>query len=225
MIPVRDVIPSRTTPWVTVTLIAINVLIFAYTLLLDSDARFDFLFTFGFAPAEGAWPAVLTSLFLHHGWLHLVANVIALWIFGENVEDRMGHARFLGFYLLCGTAGGFAGAWAAPGVVVPIVGPGAAIAGVIGAYFALFRRSRVLMLLPFVVFTDVIEVPALLLAAVWMVLPIAGNAGRIVASPGDTAFTLWTHAVGCLTGLAAVWIFRRPERLRVDWWSGERFRL
>jgi membrane associated rhomboid family serine protease len=97
MIPLRDVIPSRTRPWVTLTLIVVNLLIFAYGRALDSDARLDLFFTYGLVPADRAWPSLVTSLFLHTGWLQLVANLGALWIFGENVEDRMGPARFFAF--------------------------------------------------------------------------------------------------------------------------------
>ena len=219
MIPVRDVIPSRTTPWVTVTLIVVNVIIFAYTLTLDPEAQLDLFFTFGHIPSEGPWPALATSLFLHTGWLHLIPNVIVLWIFGDTLEDRLGHARFLAFYVLCGIVGGLAGRWATPDVVAPVVGPGAAIAGLMGAYIVLFPHSRVLVLMPFVVIMDVVEVPATLLAAFWLVLQIVVDVGRIVASPGDTAFVAWTHAAGCLTGALAIWIFRRPERLRVEWWG------
>ena len=220
MIPLRDVIPTRTTPWVTLTLIVADLLIFAYGRTLDADARLDLFFTYGFVPAERAWPSLVTSLFVHTGWLHLVPNLGALWIFGENVEDRMGHARFFVFYLLTGVAGSLAGSWAAPGVVVPIVGPGAAIAGLIGAYFVLFPHSRILILLPLVVVMDVIEAPALAVAAFWLVLQIVGDVGRIVSSPGDSAFVVWTHVCGGLTGALAVWAFRRRERLKVDWWSG-----
>jgi membrane associated rhomboid family serine protease len=220
MIPIRDVIPSRTRPWVTLTLIFLNLLIFAYGRALDSDARLDLFFTYGLVPADRAWPSLVTSLFLHTGWLQLVSNLGALWIFGENVEDRMGHARFFVFYLLCGVMGGLAGGWATPGVVVPIVGSGAAIAGLTGAYFVLFPHSRILVLLPLVVVIDVIEAPAIIIAAFWIVMQIAGDLGRIVASPGDSAFIVWTHVGGCLTGVLAVWAFRRRERLRVEWWSG-----
>ena len=117
-------------------------------------------------------------------------------------------------------AGSLAGSWAVPGVVVPIVGPGAAIAGLIGAYFVLFPHSRILVLLPFIVVMDVVEAPALTVAAFWLVLQIAGDVGRIVSSPGDSAFVVWTHVCGGLTGVLAVWAFRRRERLKVDWWSG-----
>jgi membrane associated rhomboid family serine protease len=219
MIPLRDVIPSRTRPWVTLSLLAANALVFAAALALDAEARLNLYFRFGLVPAELAWTSLVTSLFLHDGWLHLVSNLVALWIFGENLEDRMGHGRFLAFYLLCGVTGALAGCWASPDLTAPIVGPGAAIAGVVGAYFALFPHSRLLVLLPFVVVIDVIEIPAAIFAAFWIVLQLVGDAGRIVASPGDSAFIAWSCASGCATGLLAVWVFRRPERLKVEWWT------
>ncbi|HYN07582.1 MAG TPA: rhomboid family intramembrane serine protease [Vicinamibacterales bacterium] len=219
MIPLRDVIPSRTTPWVTLSLLAANALVFTAALALDAHARLNLYFTFGLVPGELAWTSLVTSLFLHNGWLHLGSNLLALWIFGENVEDRMGHARFLAFYVLCGIAGALLGSWTSPDLVVPIVGPGAAIAGVIGAYFAMFPHSRLLVLLPLVVVIDVIEIPAVVFAAFWAVMQLVGDVGRIVVSPGDSAFVMWTHAGGFVTGLVAVWIFRQPERLKVDWWT------
>jgi len=223
MIPLRDVIPSRTRPWVTLALIGLNALIFTYGLTLEPDARTHLFFTYGLVPADVSWTSPLTSLFLHTGWLHLVGNLLALWIFGDNVEDRMGHGRFLGLYLLSGVAGALAGAWTSSGLSVPIVGAGAAVAGVAGAYFVLFPHSRVLVLLPLVVKIDVIEVPALLIAAFWAVLQIVGDGGRLVVSAGDSAFILWSHVAGAATGAVAVWIFRRPERLSVEWWSASRF--
>jgi membrane associated rhomboid family serine protease len=204
---------------VTVTLIAVNLIAFIAALWLDPETQTNAFFTFGLVPADATWWTLVTSLFIHSGWLHLVPNLLALWIFGENVEDRMGHARFAVFYLLCGTAGNLAGCWAAPAIAAPMVGPGAAVAGLIAAYFTLFPHSRVLMLLPFIVVFDVVEMPAPILAAFWFVIQIAGDVGRMVVSRGDDVFVLTTHLTGCLTGLLAVWVFRRPERLTVDWWS------
>jgi membrane associated rhomboid family serine protease len=219
MIPIRDVIPTRGTPWVTVTLIAATLLASAASGWLDAEARTTLYFRFGLVPADPAWLPLVTSLFLHSGWLHLIPNLLALWIFGENVEDRMGHARFAVFYLLCGAAGNAAGCWAAPDIAAPMVGPGAAVAGVTGAYFTLFPRSRILVVLPLVVVVDIVEMPAPILAAFWVVIQIAGDVGRLVVSPGDQAFVLVTHLAGCLTGVVSIWVFRRPERLTVDWWS------
>ena len=104
MIPLRDVIPSRTTPWITMGLIGVNALVFVREITLPSDAVEGFIVSFGLVPAEFSWLAVLTSMFVHAGWLHVLSNLLCLWIFGDNVEDRMGHGRYLVFYLLAGAA-------------------------------------------------------------------------------------------------------------------------
>ena len=132
MIPLRDVIPSRTTPVVTVSLIVVNVLVFLYQLSLG-DAGEDFILYFGLVPAAFSWVAVFTSMFLHGGLLHVGGNMLYLWIFGDNVEDRLGHGRFLVFYLLCGVAAALAQTIVSPNSPVPMVGAWGAIAGVMGA--------------------------------------------------------------------------------------------
>ena len=139
MIPLRDVIPSRTTPYVTFALIAVNALVFFYQLTMG-EAIEEFVLYFGLIPAAFSWVAVLTSMFLHGGLLHFGGNMLYLWIFGDNVEDRMGHGRFLVFYLLCGTAAALAQTIASPDSVVPMVGASGAIAGVMGAYFVLYPQ-------------------------------------------------------------------------------------
>src|SRR5215813_3133413 len=161
MFPLKDDIPSRTTPFVTIALIAVNVIVFLYqtSLQLSADphaarAGEAFVLEFGAVPCRlvglcvvtDAFPhpfvTVLTSMFLHGGLLHVAGNMLYLWIFGDNVEDTFGHARFLMFYLLCGTAAALAQTIAAPYSQVPMVGASGAIAGVMGGYFVLFPRSR-----------------------------------------------------------------------------------
>ena len=147
MIPLRDVIPSRTTPYVTISLVAINVLVFLYQFSLGPDVN-RFVLTFALIPAYFSWINVLTSMFLHGGFLHVAGNMLYLWIFGDNVEDRMGHGRFLAFYLLCGAAAAIGQTLTVPDSMVPMVGASGAIAGVMGAYFVLYPRSRIVTLLP-----------------------------------------------------------------------------
>src|SRR5690242_12353389 len=134
MIPLRDVIPSRTTPYTTITLIVLNSLIFLFQLSLGDQVN-DFIFTYGLIPAEFSWVNVFTSMFLHGSLLHVGGNMLYLWIFGDNVEDRMGHGRFVAFYLLCGIAAALAQSIINPDSAVPMVGASGAIAGVMGAYF------------------------------------------------------------------------------------------
>src|SRR6266545_1060219 len=128
MIPLRDVIPSRTTPYTTITLIVLNAVVFVYQLTLGGQVN-DFILYFGLIPAAFSWVAVFTSMFVHGGFLHVGGNMLYLWIFGDNVEDRMGHGRFLVFYLLCGIAAALAQTFTSPNSAVPMVGASGAVAG------------------------------------------------------------------------------------------------
>jgi membrane associated rhomboid family serine protease len=176
MIPLRDVIPTRTTPFVTITLVAINVLVFLYQFTLGPAVN-QFVFTFGLVPAYFSWVSVFTSMFLHGGFLHVGGNMLYLWIFGDNVEDRMGHGRFLSFYLLCGVAAALGQTLTVPNSVVPMVGASGAVAGVMGAYFVLYPQSRIVTLLPLFIFIQIIEVPAIFFLGVWFVIQLLSGVG------------------------------------------------
>jgi len=219
MIPLRDIIPSRTTPVVTIALITINVLVFLYELSLGRAVD-AFTLYWGLVPAAFSWVAVFTSMFLHGGFLHVAGNMLYLWIFGDNVEDRMGHGRFLVFYLLCGVAAALAQTITAPDSVIPMVGASGAIAGVMGAYFVLYPKSRIVTLIPIFFFFQVIEVPAILFLGIWFLMQFLSGLGSIVSvasgSTGGVAF--WAHVAGFVAGLSGVVVFRRPERQRVEWW-------
>ena len=216
MIPLRDIIPSRTTPIVTISLIVANVLVFLYELTLGRAVN-DFTLYFGLVPAAFSWVAVFTSMFLHGGLFHVAGNMLYLWIFGDNVEDRMGHGRFMVFYLLCGTAAALAQTITAPDSVVPMVGASGAIAGVMGAYFVLYPKSRIVTLVTFIFFFQIIEVPAIFFLGIWFVMQFLSGVGSIgTAATGGVA--VWAHVGGFLAGLSGVIVFRRPERQRVEWW-------
>jgi membrane associated rhomboid family serine protease len=220
MIPLRDIIPSRTTPYVTISLISLNVLVFLYELSLGRAVD-AFTLYFGLVPAAFSWVTVFTSMFLHGGLLHVAGNMLYLWIFGDNVEDRMGHGRFLVFYLLCGVAAALGQTITAPDSVVPMVGASGAIAGVMGAYFVLYPKSRIVTLIPLFFFFRVIEVPAILFLGIWFVMQFVSGIGSIVTttgggSAGGVAF--WAHVAGFVAGISGVIVFRRPERQRVEWW-------
>src|SRR5580704_5571233 len=144
MIPLRDVIPSRTTPYLTVTIIVLNVLAWFFELALPADVRTVFLQVYGVVPADFHATTLITSMFLHGGWMHVLGNMWYLWIFGDNVEDRLGHGRFIVFYLLCGIIAALGQIAIDPGSTLPTIGASGAIAGVTGAYFVLYPRSRVL---------------------------------------------------------------------------------
>jgi membrane associated rhomboid family serine protease len=220
LIPLRDIIPSRTTPVVTIALITINVLVFLYELSLGRAVD-AFTLYWGLVPAAFSWVAVLTSMFLHGGIMHVAGNMLYLWIFGDNVEDRMGHGRFLVFYLLCGTAAALAQTITQPDSVVPMVGASGAIAGVMGAYFVLYPKSRIVTLVPLFFIFQVVEVPAILFLGIWFLMQFVNGLGSIVTvaagqSAGGIAF--WAHVAGFVAGISGVVVFRRPERQRVEWW-------
>jgi membrane associated rhomboid family serine protease len=221
MIPLRDVIPTRTTPYLTVGIVILNTVVFGYELLLGDDVD-QFVLYFGLVPAAFSWVAVLTSMFVHGGFLHFAGNMLYLWIFGDNVEDRMGHGRFLVFYLLCGAAAALAQTAASPQSLIPMVGASGAIAGVMGAYFVLYPRSRIVTLLPIIIFFQVIEVPAIFFLGFWLLMQLLSGVGSIAsATSGEPAggIAFWAHVAGFATGVASVVVFRRPERQRVEWWN------
>ena len=221
MIPLRDVIPSRTTPVVTVGLIVVNALVFLYEFSLG-EAVNEFIIAFGLIPAAFSWATLFTSMFLHGGFLHFAGNMLYLWIFGDNVEDRMGHGRFLTFYLLCGVAAALAQTIMSPDSVVPMVGASGAIAGVMGAYFVMYPHSRIVTLVPIFLFIQLIEIPAIFFLGIWFVMQFLSGVGSIASAAdrqpaGGVAF--WAHIAGFAAGVGGVFLFRRPERQSVDWWD------
>ena len=222
MIPLRDVIPSRTTPVVTISILAVNILAFLYEASLGPAARDAFLAAHGMIPAAFAWDDVATSMFLHGGWLHLIGNMLSLWIFGDNVEDRLGHGRFILFYLLCGTLAALAHVWADPLSPLPTIGASGAIAGVMGAYFVLYPHSRVITLLPIFIFIQIVEVPAVIFLGLWFLLQLVSGVGnQLAATPGEMAggVAFWAHIGGFAIGALMVKLVARPERARLDWYD------
>jgi len=220
MIPLRDVIPSRTRPVVTIVLIALNALVFVRQAGFGAEQMELFVRTFGLIPAAFSWLNVTTSMFVHGGFMHFAGNMLYLWIFGDNVEDRMGHGRFVAFYLLCGASAALAQTAAAPESMVPMVGASGAIAGVMGAYFVLYPKSRVLTLIPFPI--TVVEIPAVYLLGLWFVMQFVNGLATLTPPvegqlAGGVAF--WAHAAGFGSGVLLILIFRRPERQRVEWWD------
>jgi membrane associated rhomboid family serine protease len=219
MIPLRDIIPSRTTPIVTICLIALNIVVFLYELTLGRAVD-AFTLYYGLIPAAFSWMNVFTSMFLHGSFLHIAGNMLYLWIFGDNVEDRMGHGRFLVFYLLCGVAAALAQTITTPDSVVPMVGASGAIAGVMGAYFVLYPRSRIVTLVPLFFFFQVIEVPAIAFLGIWFLMQFVSGVGTIGSTIGRSTggIAFWAHVAGFVAGITGVGLFRRPERQRVEWW-------
>jgi membrane associated rhomboid family serine protease len=223
MIPLRDVIPSRTSPVLVVAIIALNAAAFLFEQTLGERQLALFVREYGVVPAAFAWSSVFTSMFLHGGWMHFLGNMLFLWIFGDNVEDRMGHGRFIVFYLICGAVAAIAHVMSEPGSPIPTIGASGAVAGVMGAYLVLYPRSRILTLLPLFIFWQIIEVPAVIFLGLWFLLQLVSGVGTMLmatqgAPAGGIAF--WAHIAGFLAGVVLVYPFRRPERVRVEWWDG-----
>lgn len=221
MIPLRDVIPSRTTPFVTIGLIAINAAVFLYEMSLPERELVTFVTTYGLVPVSFTGTAVLTSMFLHGGWMHFLGNSLYLWIFGDNVEDRVGHSRFLMFYLACGAVAAIVQTASNTLSTVPMVGASGAIAGVMGAYIVLFPHSRILTLVPIFFFIQVIEVPAIFFLGIWFAMQLISGVGSLgvetASDVGGVAF--WAHVSGFACGLVGIFLLRRPERQRPAWWD------
>jgi membrane associated rhomboid family serine protease len=215
VIPLRDVIPSRTVPFVTVTIILINAAAWILEVSMPPRLLNELLTTYGVVPAALRPVTLLTSMFLHGGWSHVIGNMWYLWIFGDNVEDRFGHGRFIVFYLLCGMTAAFGQIIMEPASLVPTIGASGAIAGVMGAYFVLFPRSRVLTLIPIFLF-DVIEVPAIFLLGFWFLMQLV-NAGAVAvtAGTGGGGVAFAAHVAGFLVGVVGVFVFRKREQPEV----------
>jgi membrane associated rhomboid family serine protease len=209
MIPLRDVIPSRTTPYITITIIVLNALAWLFEVSLPHQVLNEFLTIYGVVPADFSPPTLITSMFLHGSWSHVIGNMWYLWIFGDNVEDRVGHGRFIVFYLLCGIAAALGQVAVDPNSMLPTIGASGAIAGVMGAYFVLYPHSRVLTLIPWA-FLSIVELPAIALLGFWFLMQLF-SAGAIAVTAtthgGGVAFA--AHVVGFVAGMGGVFLFRK----------------
>jgi membrane associated rhomboid family serine protease len=212
MIPLRDVIPSRTTPYITVTIIVLNLLTWLFELSLPGDVLPVFLQVYGVVPADFHASTLITSMFLHGGWMHVLGNMWYLWIFGDNVEDRLGHGGFIIFYLLCGIIAALGQIAIDSGSTLPTIGASGAIAGVMGAYFVLYPRSRVLTLVTLIIFWEVIELPAIVLLGFWFVMQLfSAGTIAITASTGGGGVAFAAHVAGFVVGMLGGIVYRKRQ--------------
>jgi membrane associated rhomboid family serine protease len=212
MFPLRDTQPSYTTPVVTIALIVVNLLVFLFELSLGPRGGNALIEYYGLIPDQFRLSTVLTSMFLHGGWMHVLGNMWFLWIFGDNVEDLLGHAKFLLFYLLCGVAAALSQVLMNPYSTAPMVGASGAIAGVMGAYLIKFPRARVLTLV-FFIFITFIEIPAPVMLAYWFIIQLFSGLGSIARthlSEGGVAF--FAHVGGFLAGMLLVKVLGPTNR-------------
>ncbi|HEY0160065.1 MAG TPA: rhomboid family intramembrane serine protease [Thermoanaerobaculia bacterium] len=233
MIPLRDDNPRRTVPFVNYLLVALNGLAFFWQLSLGQHLQ-DALFQIAFIPAR-FWlpgnyvPDILTiviSMFLHGGLMHIGSNMLYLWIFGDNIEDRLGHFRYLVFYLVCGFLATYAHAIFSPGSRIPAIGASGAIAGVLGAYLILYPHARVMTLIPIFFFITVRELPAIFLLVIWFVLQLFSGVGSLGVTDaqdmGGVAY--FAHIGGFVAGMVLIGLFGGFKRARrreppPPWWA------
>ncbi|MBT8460676.1 MAG: rhomboid family intramembrane serine protease [Boseongicola sp.] len=200
MFPFRDHNPSHRTPYVTWALIAINILVFIsyYSLFSNERALANFFFTYGLVPAVAEPTTFVTSMFLHGGFMHLAGNMLFLYVFGDNLEDAMGHVKFLTFYLASGFAAAGAQYLSDPSSIVPMVGASGAIAGVMGGYLLLYPKARVDVLIFIVIIIRIIPIPAWIVLGAWFGIQLVQGAATPTAG-GGVAY--WAHAGGFAAGL------------------------
>lgn len=221
MFPLHDDNPTHIVPYVTYSLIGMCVLAFLWQLSLGGENQ-NAVYAFGMIPAVlfdlnvlppeldlvPAWVTIFSSMFLHGGWMHLIGNMLYLWIFGNNVEDAMGHARFLVFYLLCGAAAVMAQALPDPESAVPMIGASGAISGVLGAYLLLYPHARVLVAIPIFVFIHTMRLPAGWVLGFWFVLQLLNSA----MTAGQQGGVAWgAHIGGFVAGMAMVSLFKHKH--------------
>ena len=215
MIPLRDSQPSYTKPYVTIAIIALNALVFLFQLTLDEFSLNSFLSAYGVIPSRLHASSLVTSMFLHGGWLHLIGNMWFLWIFGDNVEDILGHAKYLLFYLLCGVAAALVQVAFNMDSPLPMIGASGAIAGVMGAYLVKFPRSRIVTLVFVLFFLTTIEIPAAFVLIFWFVLQFFSGVGSIASSHISQGGVAWfAHVGGFLAGIVLIYAMRPRERFR-----------
>ena len=230
MIPIRDRNPSGTFPYITIGIIVVNVLIFLYELSLDSGLGV-FVMKFGVVPLRvsnyfqvsdltfiNTFFPFISSMFLHGGFIHLIGNMWFLWIFGDNIEDKLGHFKYVAFYFLCGIIASSVHVFFNSQSNVPCIGGSGAIAGVLGAYIITFPRARVVTIVPLFVFIQVIELPAMVVLGFWFVIQFFNGAISITTSTSGAGVAWWAHIGGFAAGIIILYIirifFNRTDRTR-----------
>jgi membrane associated rhomboid family serine protease len=229
MIPLRDDNPTTIPPIVTIGIIVLCALVFLWQQTLSQEAGMIAVYAYGVVPTllfhNDSLPpeiarippelSILTSMFMHGGWMHIIGNMLYLWIFGNNIEDRLGHVRFVLFYLLCGAAAALTQSVIDTHSDVPMIGASGAIAGVLGAYMILFPRAHVLVLIPLGFFSQVMRLPALLVLGFWFVLQLFQ--GGLIAANGEGGVAYWAHIGGFAAGIVLIFLLRPRAPEAAPW--------
>lgn len=225
MLPIKDTIRSRSFPVVNWLIIVGNTLVFFFELTLSDAALERLIYTFGLVPDlfnplnPLSWVPVFSHMWLHGGWLHFLSNIWVLFIFGDNVEDRMGSGRYLIFYLLGGVAAGLLQTLMSPSGNAPAIGASGAIAAVMGAYFLFYPRARVITLIPIFIIPWFVEIPALLFLGFWFVSQLFQGVMALNSAAAAGGIAWWAHIGGFIFGLVMANIFafrRRPANWYPD---------
>lgn len=214
MIPLRDSVRSRTFPIVNLTIIVLNLIVYFLEVSVEPYQLNQIYYTFGLTPAEvlntiftGAslTPVLvnfITAMFIHGGWVHVIGNMLFLWVFGDNVEDRLGHFKYLLFYLAAGIVGSVAHIITNPTSTVPVVGASGAVAGVLGAYIIAFPRSRILALVPIIIIFTLMEIPAVVFIALWFLIQLFNGVASLGGAANPVAY--WAHVGGFIMGAVLI---------------------
>jgi len=219
LIPIRDENPTRRKPFVTVALIAGNIVVYIYQFMLGPDASVDFYVNYGAIPAvlvfdlralpalPVSWITLVTSMFMHGGLLHLAGNMLYLWIFGNNIEDHLGHVRFILFYLLSGIVAAITHAAIFSDSLVPMVGASGAISGVLGAYAITYPKARVVVMIWLLIIIKFVRIPAFIVLGLWFLFQLSGGFGSF--SGEDQGIAWFAHIGGFAAGIGLILLMRR----------------
>ena len=223
MLPLYDTVRSHKFPLVNLVLIVSNILVFLYEQQLSAAGLERFVFQWGLIPAHlfsnlsTAWPTIFTAMFIHGSWIHLLGNMWFLYIFGDNIEARLGGFRYLIFYLLSGVAAAFLQTYVQPSSQVPAIGASGAIAGVLGAYLISFPRSRIASLVPILFIFTIVEVPAVIFLIFWFLIQIYSGV-FMMQGAAASGIAWWAHIGGFIFGVIMVSFFARRPAYR-NWYQ------
>ena len=224
MFPLKDTIPSYRTPWVNYFLIGINTVVFLYEISLPSYKLQELFYLYGLVPAflEDRIYTLFTNMFLHGGWGHFIMNMWMLYLFGDNVEDLLGHFRYLIFYLLCGVFASLMHFIIHMDSTIPAIGASGAISGVMGAYMIFFPHSRIITLVPLFFWPFLVEIHAFFYLLFWFIGQLFSGALLLILPEGSSSIAFWAHIGGFVAGIFLGKLFLRPRKsyeVPYLWWE------